>query len=288
MVYDVINVKGNELLELFPEKQRRFISPDNSVVLASFDDKDEIIAVAAFSGGGKMIRGKVKLEAIYVKEEYRRLGYGIELIGFAEDYFRKLGISFFFVKTIGTEEDEIHLLYDFIRKCDYFPIVFDGHLTFHSLRSIKEHGVIERFVAATEKEKRIIRIDDRKDKRLFEFARNAFRTGIRFETEEYNPEFCRFFVKDGHIVAAALADRLESGELFISDFFLSDREEDLKLMCAAGVAVICHAMELYPEDFTVIIQTMEDTGYKFVKDFFGEPDEEYFYQEFGKDFEYKY
>lgn len=285
MKFTVIKKYGEEpgfsgpFFEIIPKEVADEIGV-NSIITACVENDGEIIASLVLNVDAGFGEKKVaRIADLFVEPDFGRRGIGSELIEFTKKRLSEEKVSAIYVKTMGSEED-IHNLYNFFRKNNFLPLVCFGHQVTYSIEEMRKSPHAAGISKSTKSEKRIISLTDNKDRRLREFILKAEKNNAEINPLTLDLNYCKFFLEDDEIKAAAFAKLISDNHLFISSFYIDPMVTVNLLANAVYVAVIVEAGSKLPPDTKITLQLIKNEGYEFTKRILGEPQTDLFFQEF--------
>lgn len=232
---------------------------DKKVILfgGKNEETDELISIASFSRM-PYSKNEVYLDYMNVAKDFRKKGYGTELLNYCSEKLKEYGIRTINVK-LSNEKPYVR---KFFMKQKFIPISFNGHLIEYDMADMLDNEKLIKLVENIPPNCTFVESYD--DYRLRKFFNEADIKGHYMGRRDFDMDYSCFYEEKEEIKACILFERINDKALFLSNacrFSTCKQKAAFAYMLAAFIERIKQKEE---EDLNIKMQIFESQEYNFL------------------------
>lgn len=212
------------------------------------------------------------LEYLYVGAEYRGHGIGGHLLRFAKEVFSEAGYRGITAKQAGSGE---HLLrmHEFLKYQGFVPVTLSAHTMLYYLQDLAESHLMRLNQTQSRQLPAVVRIENRDDYRLLEFAKECRANGFRFEMSHYDTEYTWFYVEQNRIRGVMGMEQAADNMLMMIDTYIARDVASHYVQPALLLAVLNRARKHMRDDAVLILQLYDGWNLQAMETLLGESEQ---------------
>ncbi len=238
------------------------------------DSSEKLVCYAIFSHVPGIERD-VHLEYLFTVRERREEGFCTGLLRYCEEYLAKQGVSVIQSRIYITPDFAVEYN-SFITNRGYIPLNVTGRMLEYRLSEMLDSGTVQTILKNMKKLPPIMKLDEVGEQRINVLLSEHRNTGFFFVKEECDERYSRFYLEDGEIHGAVIAERPAPDTLYISALYM-DRLAEKRNMFLALFSECLEPLlnDEDEENIRVIIMINSEQVYMGLMKVFNPPDDEF-------------
>lgn len=258
-------------LEIIPDEKRLFFG--------GIDERNNMRGIAVYRLPQKK-RKKVVLEYVSVPKQCRRQGIATTLLRLAEKQLQQY--ERIVSARIGSKE-ELECASAFLQAIGFQPLIEPKYFLVYAQGQFQGSRLEQLKTVKKNFWDSVVRIDDYHDLRLKCFLTKPKADDFYIEERSYRPQLWRFFIEGGQIKGAAGMQFTPNGNLITRKGYLAPDLKNKYAMTLLIASLIYDLQDILQPDIKIYLKLYQSQYYKSVIELFGKGQEEYWFQEYGRE-----
>ena len=240
-------------------------------IIAGRDESGTLYGYAAFYRQNSPQKTWM-LEYLYVAEAYRGHGIGGHLLRFAKEVFAEAGYRGITAKQAGEGERLLHI-HEFLKRQGFVPVTLSAHTLIYYLQDLYESRLMLLTSKQREQLPEVVRIENRDDYRLADFAKECRAHGFHFELSHYDTEYTWFYLEQNRIRGVMGMEQAADNLLMMIDTYIAQDVSSHYVQPALLLAVLRQAKKHMREDAMLILQLYDGWNLQALEKLLGESEQ---------------
>lgn len=272
LTYFVFPQRMEALANIMPEYLRASWRQGKLVAVGGKNFRGEIIAYAVFSSQA-MPKMTMLLEYLFVNFNYRKNGYGREILRYAGDLLTGIGIRGISAKQVGTAEQTAGV-HRFLQETGFLQLTPTTKVVIHYLQDLLETDFLDPDVDEMFGLPKVEKISNREDYLLRQLAKEAPQYGFLLDRVNFDSRFARFYVRPDGIRAMMRMEQAADNLLLYKDAWYAPGYDTPQMRVALLRTLLYEAGARMRDDAVVVLQFDQNWNFEAIRDLMGDGESE--------------
>ena len=243
------------------------VDGENTDAEGETSDENGIDIGYSVCSGYRLDRGKMSIDYVFIKPEYRQKGYGRELLLRTIEFAKQMGCGGIMIpfSNVQLSDEEKCLL----SGCDSKEC-FEYTTIIYSIENLQTSGFANKF-AENKVFKMVKGYEDLSTYQKDEYAKKVSKKYTAFHAEDMNMSLCRYFVEDGHVTGSLFMEMSDDEIIYLVDSWIEDGPKAQLALPLMVFSFANMAIESFDKDTAVIFEFRNETNADALAKAFGEP-----------------